>query len=153
MNFPELFSAIGAVIIVGFVINLITQKKKSEQELRKLKKELELLYKKTDMLNKQAKSTIQNTHVQLEAFKEEADEVISIVRQITRECDDIFYSFDNIIKKIEIISKSYENPNINPDEKKSLSQKYVKLIRADIENNKREIARLQRGLGGFGRER
>lgn len=153
MNFIELFSTIGAVIIVGFIINLITQKKKSEQELFKLKKEIDLLNKKIDTLNEQAASVVKKMNSQIEAFKQEADKVTMIVRGITAECNDIFYSFDNIIEKIEIISNTYENPNINFDEKKLLSQKYIKLLKADIEDNTREITRLQRNLGGNGRER
>lgn len=150
MNFAEFFGTIGSVIIVGFFINLITQKSRAERNIEKIERELKELSEEVSSINDATDSTVQATEQWSNEISREFADFEKIAHKITATCDNILLLNDGMLEKLIIICEAFDNPDMSDQEKKILVQNYTKRLVEDVKNNRQELLILQNQARGKG---
>ena len=130
-----LIKFLGALLIMGFLIDLFTLRKKNKKELQKIKSRLSDYSEKVGLLSEQ--SNLQSMRVEQETNKllYEVDKLRTSTDSAIKCCNSLVESIEGVTAKINILADTFENPDMSDSNKIENARKYVELIRRDIENN------------------
>lgn len=143
MDFAEFFCTIGAVAIVGFLINLVTQKSRAERNIEKIEIELDGLSQDIDALYNDIELTVDAARRYDAEITSELSSYKELTQKVMQECDNILTLSDDMLEKLKIISELFDNQNTTAEQKKRLVQKYTDCLSEDIKANRQELSRLQ----------
>ena len=145
---------LGALIIMGFIIDLFTKRRKNKIEIQKIKAKLcectealQILSEETALQSKKVEQETNKLLVEIDRFKTSTASSMKC-------CDDLIASFEDIATKITILAEAFDNPDMNDSDKLRNTRTFVELIRKDIDKNiashKSYINNQEWGLG-YGR--
>ena len=153
MDFAEFFCTIGAVAIVGFLINLVTQKSRAERNIEKIEIELDGLSQDIDALYNDIELTVDAARRDDAEITSELSSCKELTQKVMQECDNILTLSDDMLEKLKIISELFDNQNTTAEQKKQLVHEYTDCLSEDIKSNRQELLRLQSQARGKGHGR